>query len=122
MTTKWTDMAKEDAIERYTSKNPTPETSAEIVTELAGELGVSANSLRMMLSKANVYVTKAQNRPVDATGRSKAPKAEGTGRVGKEAAQANLIAAIKAAGKEVDEEIISKLTGKAAVYFTGIMK
>jgi hypothetical protein len=67
-------------------------------------------------------VTKAQNRPVDATGRSKAPKAEGTGRVGKEAAQANLIAAIKAAGKEVDEEIISKLTGKAAVYFTGIMK
>jgi hypothetical protein len=32
-----------------------------------------------------------------------------------------LIAAITDAGKEVDEDVISKLTGKAAVYFTGLL-
>jgi hypothetical protein len=32
-----------------------------------------------------------------------------------------LIAAITDAGKPVDEEIISKLTGKAAQYFTSLL-
>jgi transposase-like protein len=119
--TKWTDETKEEAIALYTKADPTPETSSDIVVEIAEQLEVSPNSLRMMLSKAGVYVTKASARGTDATGRSKAPKTEGTGRVGKEAAQTALIAAIKAAGKEVDEAIVSKLTGKAAAYFTSIL-
>ena len=43
------------------------------------------------------------------------------GRVSKAAAQEALIAAITDAGQEVDEEIVSKLTGKAAQYFTTVL-
>ena len=36
-------------------------------------------------------------------------------------AAAALTAAISDAGQEIDDDIISKLTGKASVYFTGII-
>ena len=39
----------------------------------------------------------------------------------KEASIAALKAAIKARGKAVDEEILDKLTGKAAVYLTSVI-
>ena len=42
-------------------------------------------------------------------------------RISKQAAQDALIAAIQDKGGEVDEDIISKLTGKAAQYFTGLL-
>ena len=45
----------------------------------------------------------------------------GGGRVSKAAAIESLTAAITDAGQEVDEEIVSKLTGKAANYFAGII-
>jgi len=70
----------------------------------------------MILTKAGVYVKKTP-----ATGGAKNGGTSGTSRVSKAAAQETLIAAIQDAGKEVDEEIISKLTGKAAVYFTGLL-
>jgi hypothetical protein len=67
----------------------------------------------MILSKAGVYITKSQSA-------TKEKKATGT-RVSKEGAQAALIEKLEAAGKEVNEEIISKLTGKAAQYFASIL-
>jgi hypothetical protein len=87
----WTDEMKSQAIEMYQDSGPTPETSMEIVKEVAEELGESPNGVRMILTKAGVYVTF-------------------------------LTSTISDAGQEVDAQIISKLTGKAAVYFAGIIE
>lgn len=114
----WDEDKKAQAIDMYQEREPTPENSMEIVAEIAEELGESPNGVRMILSKAGVYVKKD---PATSTSKSKTTKATGgSTRVGKEEAQAQLIAAIEAAGKEVDSDIISKLTGKAAVYFAGL--
>jgi hypothetical protein len=40
-------------------KNPTPENSMEIVKAIAEEMGQSPNGVRMILTKAGVYVKKA---------------------------------------------------------------
>lgn len=114
----WDDDKKAQAISMYEEREPTPENSMEIVSEIAEELGESPNGVRMILSKAGVYVKKE---PAASGGtKSKTTKAAST-RVSKEDAQAQLIAAIEAAGKEVDSDIISKLTGKAAMYFAGLL-
>jgi predicted transcriptional regulator len=113
----WTDESKAQAISMYQEREPTPENSMDIVSEIAEELGESPNGVRMILSKANVYIKKTP--AASAEGKSKTTKSAST-RVSKEDAQAQLIAAIEAAGKEVDSDIISKLTGKAAIYFAGL--
>lgn len=114
----WEDADKERAIEMYESRNPTPENSMEIVNEIAEEMGQSVNGVRMILSKAGVYVKKEA-----AAGGSKTPKKEGAStRVSKEDAHARLTAAIEAAGGSVDTEIVSKLTGKAAIYLAGVLE
>ena len=110
----WTDEAKAQAVEMYTAAEPTPETSMEVVKEIADELGESPNGVRMILTRAGVYVKKTP-----ASG-GKA-KSTGGGRVSKADAQEALSTALEDAGQEVDEAIISKLTGKAAVYLTGIV-
>ena len=112
----WDDEKKAQAVEMYEAESPTPETSMEIVKAIADELSESPNGVRMILTKAGVYVKKTP-----ATGSAKNGGGSGNRRVSKAAAQESLIAAITDAGKEVDEEIISKLTGKAAVYFTGLL-
>lgn len=114
----WDDDKKAQAISMYEEREPTPENSMDIVSEIAEELGESPNGVRMILSKAGVYVKKEPAAGGSGT-KSKTTKAVST-RVSKEDAQAQLIAAIEAAGKEVDSDIISKLTGKAAVYFAGL--
>ena len=111
----WTDEKKEQAIEMYGEQEPTPETSMEIVKEIADELGESPNGVRMILTKAGVYVKKTP-----ATGNGGGTSSGGT-RVSKQAAQNALTAAINDKGLSVDEDIISKLTGKAAQYFTGLL-
>ena len=110
----WDEDKKAQAVEMYEEQNPTPETSMEIVSEIADELGESPNGVRMILTKAGVYVKKAQ-----ANGNGGA--SSGGTRISKQAAQDALIAAINDKGGEVDEDIISKLTGKAAQYFTGLL-
>jgi len=112
----WDDDRKAQAISMYQEREPTPENSMDIVSEIAEELGESPNGVRMILSKAGVYVKKE---PAAGASKSKTTKSTST-RVSKEDAQAQLIAAIEAAGKEVDSDIISKLTGKAAIYFAGL--
>lgn len=112
----WDEDKKAKTIQMYQERNPTAENSMDIVAELAEELGESVNGVRMILSKANVYVKKDAS-----TTKSKTTKSEST-RVSKEAAQGQLSEAIENLGKDVDMDIISKLTGKAALYFVGILK
>ena len=111
----WTDELKQEVVEAYLAQDPTPETTMDIVKELAEEYDKTPNGVRMVLSKAEVYVTKAPA--------AKAEKKEGSAskRVSKADAIEALEAAIEAAGKEVDTEITGRLTGKAAVYFTSLL-
>lgn len=113
----WSDEEKQQAIQMYQERDPNPENSMEIVKEIATELDASPNGVRMILTKAEVYVKKAP-----ATGGSGSTgSSTGGGRVSKQAAQDALVAAITDSGQSVDEEIVSKLTGKAAQYFTGLL-
>lgn len=113
----WTDELKEQVIEEYENADPTPENSMEIVQELAEKYEKTVNGIRMILSKAGVYVKK-----------SPAPKAASTKdkpattRVSKESSIKALTDVINSAGLDLEEEIISKLTGKAAVYFTLLLE
>lgn len=110
----WTQEQKDAVIEAYSAADATPENSMEIVAELAEEHDQSPNGVRMILSKAGVYVNVGKAAP-SKTAAAKTP------RVSKADSQESLSAAIEAAGGTPDEEIISKLTGKAAVYFTGVI-
>ena len=110
----WTDESKEQAVEMYTAEEPTPDNSMEIVKMVAEELGESPNGVRMILTKAGVYVKKTP--AVKSSGGG-----TGGGRVNVAQAQDDLVKAISDAGKEADTAIVSKLTGKAAVYFTTLI-
>ena len=114
----WDDDKKAQAVSMYEAADPTPETSMEIVKDIADELEESPNGVRMILTKAGVYVKKS---PASGGSKTTASGGNGGGRVSKAAAQEGLIAAISDAGQSVDEEIISKLTGKAAQYFTTVL-
>ena len=113
----WDDDKKAQAVAMYEEAEPTPETSMEIVKDIADQLEESPNGVRMILTKAGVYVKKTPA----AGGSAKSSGSAGGGRVSKAAAIEALTAAITDAGQEVDEEILSKLTGKAAQYFTTIV-
>ena len=110
----WTDESKAEAVESYTDADPTPETSMEIVKQIADDLGESPNGVRMILTKAGVYVKKTP------AAKSSGGSTGGT-RVSKQAAQDALVAVITDSGQEVDEDVVSKLTGKAAQYFTKVL-
>jgi len=112
----WTEESKAQAIEMYTSEEPTPENSMEVVKYIAEELGESPNGVRMILTKAGVYVKKTPAARSSSGGGS-----TGGGRVNVAAAQEELTNAIKDAGQEPDDAIISKLTGKAAQYFASLI-
>ena len=106
------DAKKAEAVDLYSTQEPTPETSMEIVKDVADSLGESPNGVRMILTRAGVYVKKAPTR---------SSSSNSTGRISKADAQNTLRDAIQDAGQEVDMSIIDKLTGKAAVYITGII-
>jgi transposase-like protein len=109
----WTDEKKQEAIDMYVGEEPTPENSMEIVADIAEQLEESPNGVRMILTKAGVYVRK--------TPAAKSSGGSGGGRVSVADAQSSLTDALNDAGQEVDSAIISKLTGKAAVYFTTVV-
>ena len=111
----WDDDKKAAVIAAYEEANPTPETSMEVVKEIADEFEESANGVRMILSKAGVYVKKTPAASGSGTSSS------GGSRVSKAAAQDTLIAALTDAGAEIDNDIVEKLTGKAAQYFAGVI-
>ncbi len=110
----WTDETKQEAIDMYVSEEPTPENSMEIVKSIAEQLDQSPNGVRMILTKAGVYVKK--NPAVKSSGGG-----TGGGRVSVAAAQEELTNAISDMGQEPDAAIIGKLTGKAAKYFADLL-
>ena len=116
----WDDAKKQKAIAMYQESEPTPENSMEVVKEIAEKLGESANGVRMILSKAEVYIKKEAATAGTKTTTTKDGAAK-TPRVAKGAAQESLKAALNAAGASVDDDIIDKLTGKAAQYFADII-
>ena len=68
----------------------------------------------MILTKAGVYVRKTP--AVKSSGGS-----TGGGRVNVAAAQEELTKAISDMGEDPDSAIIGRLTGKAAMYFAGLI-
>ena len=116
----WTDEQKQAAITQYKEGNPTPENSTELIKQIAEDMEQSPNGVRMVLIGAGVYVKKD---PAADKTKSTSKSGEGakTPRVSKESQIAALKEAIEAKGATVDEEILSKLTGKAAAYFTEVL-
>jgi hypothetical protein len=115
----WSEEQKQSAIDTYTEGNPTPENSTELIKQIAEDMQQSANGVRMVLVQAGVYVKKeattSTSKTKTATGGDKAP------RVSKESQIAELRTLIEAKGVDVDEDVISKLTGKAAAYFAKVL-
>jgi hypothetical protein len=117
----WTPELKERAKEMYLEGNPTPENSTEIIKQIADELDQSPNGVRMVLVQEGVYVKKEAG--AAAPGKTTAKKeGEGTKRVSKEAQIGALKELIEARGKSIDDEILGKLTGKAAQYLVEVFK
>jgi len=68
------DELKKEVIEAYTSQNPTPENTTEIIEELATQFDKTVNGVRMMLSKAEVYVSKTPASSSSGSGAAKTPR------------------------------------------------
>lgn len=114
----WTEEGKAAAIAAYKALKPTALTTAECVKQVAEELEQSANGVRMVLVKAGVYIAQTAAKATAATG----AKPTGVTKVSKADSAAALSAVLTDLGQEPDMEIIEKLTGKAAIYFTGILR
>ena len=114
----WDEATKAEVVALYTEANPTPETSTELIKEIAEKVKQSPNGVRMVLVKEGVYVK--QDKPASSSKKTE-EAGEGTKRVSKETQINALRTAIQAKGAEVDEEILAKLTGKAAAYFTLVL-
>lgn len=114
------DDTKQQIVDAYLKADPTPDNSMSIVNDLAEEYERSPNSIRMLLSNAGVYVKKtAVSSSSSKTSSSSEEKAT---RKSKQTSIDELSDAIRNAGLEVDDAIVSKLTGKAADYFNSIIR
>lgn len=117
---EWTEELKQEVIEQYLERNPTPENTTDIVLELADEFEKTPNGLRRILVSAGVYISKGQPTTSGAT-KAKDSK-EPSKRVSKADSIAELTELLNFGGLPVDGEILDKLTGKAAIYFTSVVK
>ena len=114
-----TDELKQQVIETYKEdisaypEEERPKVTMEIVNSIATEFGLTPNSARVILTNAGVYVLKKVEP------KAASASAGGGGRVNKDSAHKALTAALEAIGVEdVDQEIVGKLTGKAAQYIS----
>lgn len=112
---EWTEELKKQVVEAYESRNPTPENTVEICKEVAEEFDKTPNGVRLILTRAGVYVKKT------VTSSSGASSSGGSKRVNKAEAIDSLKSKIKNLDQEVDDDICDRLTGKAAVYLLGIL-
>lgn len=117
----WTDEDKKSVIAAYKAANPSAETSSEIIKQIAEETGQSPNGIRMVLVQANVYVKKEAGTSAKGGATTKA-EGDKPARVSKEDQINALRSAITDAGAEANDEILDKLTGKAAAYFVDVIK
>jgi hypothetical protein len=118
----WDDAKRAKAIADYTGSNPTPTNTQEIIASIAEDLGESVNGVRLILSKAGVYVKQGDTAKPKPAVTKTATKADGTAKVTKADSINALVAAIKSTGYILDREIVDKLTGKQAIYFTAVIK
>mgnify|MGYP003573721886 CR=1 FL=1 len=113
----WNDELRERVKKEYLAANPTPETTIEISAEISKNIiGSTANGVRLLLTKMKDEDGKSIYIPTD-----NKEKAAGTKRVNKADAIKALKDIISKNMIEVDDAIVDKLTGKAAVYFTTVM-
>ena len=120
----WTDEKKELVVNEYSDimKNNYADdaeraiATVEVVKDLADKHGEAVNGVRTILNRAGVYIKKV------AAPKATSTAAGGAKRVNKAEAIKALTDVIELAGGNADEEILSKLTGKAALYFTGIIQ
>ncbi len=117
----WTEEDKAKAVAAYKAGDPTPENSMELIKEIAEEMEQTPNGVRMVLVQAGVYVKKEAASGGTSKTTSKSGDSEKAPRVSKESQIAALKEAIEAKGAEVDDDILSKLTGKAAAYFLKVI-
>lgn len=120
MATTWTDELKTSVIAKYEGAGPTPENSTEIIKEIAEEIEMSPNGVRMVLVQAGVYIKKEAGSSTSKTTTKK--EGDKPARVSKESSISELRQALLDANKPVDDDILSKLTGKAAVYFLSVLQ
>jgi hypothetical protein len=113
---EWDDELKAKVVKDYEAENPTPETSTEIVAQISKDVDMTVNGVRAVLVRAGVYVKKTP-----ATGGTSETKTGGT-RVNKATAIKELKDVISNNSLDVEDDIIDKLTGKAAVYFKGLFE
>ncbi len=114
----WTEELKAKVVKMYEDAEPTPETSTEIIKDIAEEIEMSPNGVRMVLVQAEVYVKKE---PAKGASKTAAAGGDKPKRASKEDAINELRKASEAREKEVDEDIVSKLTGKAGQYFASVL-
>lgn len=121
----WTDQKKAQVIQKYTdimaNEHDTDESRAaatvEVVKELAVEFEETTNGVRAILNKDGCYIKKGTAKPTTVEGTEKAP------RVNKAEAHQALKDQIEMIDPSlISDEIISKLTGKAALYFSSIFQ
>lgn len=122
----WTEDKRKEVIAEYVDimenqfKDAAERASAsiEVVKQLATKHGESANGVRMILQTAKVYIKKEAATAASAIKSGEAS----TKRINKADAIQELRNAISAVDPAlVDEEILDKMTGKAAAYFAAIL-
>lgn len=120
----WTDEKREAVIAEYVETMETQfDTAAEraastteVVAQIAEKHGETVNGTRMVLSRAGVYIKKED------TPRASASTGGGTTRINKADALQSLKTTIGSIDPAlVEDEIIDRLTGKAAAYFVGVL-
>lgn len=111
---KWTDELKEQVIAQYEEGEPTADNTISLLEDLVKETGFTLNGIRMILIKAGVYVKVKEAK----AGTEKGDKPK---RKSKQDSIDELTKSLEDNDIEVDESVVSKLTGKAAEFFTGVV-
>lgn len=123
----WTDEKRKLVIDEYvnTMENEyaTDEerarASMEVVRELSEIHGETPNGVRGILSAAKVFIkkTNASTPAAASTGAKRVNKAEAIASL-----KSLIILACNNDNAAIDADIIDKLTGKAAMYFSGVLQ
>lgn len=117
-TSRWEDEDfKAQVRAAYLETEPTPETNSEILQQMGLDFEVSPNSLRVFLAKENLLAKKV----VEPTAEGAKSATTGTKRVSKEKVIGQLKDLIASKDKPVDNDILDKLTGKAAQYLIEVI-
>ena len=116
----WTPELKAECIAQYAERiqefleEDRPNHTLEVIAELATEYNFTKNSMRGVIQQSDVYVKAAKKVATTDKPATKRPN--------KAQALADLKSAISDGGATVNEELLEKLTGIEAVYFTGVIR